>query len=98
MREDPFIPKGEEMKEANASEEDKTSDVVQKVETPKPASPEIQKPTMVVPPKPVTEVAASSMPASAPKPANDGIIHINNTSNNQVQTPNTGKGLEVMDM
>ena len=99
MREDPFIPKDATMKETeNDSEENKVDETPVKpvtVETPKPTvAPVSEKPAVEIP-KPVSTEIPKQPVVQTPTPVNNGIIHIDNVSNNQVPA---SSGLEIMDM
>ena len=107
MREDPFIPKGEEMKESNdaektqsvqVKEENPTSEVKPQAQMSTPVNQPVQQPTQQSTSVPVGQAVNQSV-----NPASAAVIHVEN-ANNQVPTTNTStttsvsSGMEVMEM
>ncbi len=104
MREDPFIPKGEEMKDAG-SEENATGVTTEQVNPPAEVKPQAQvsQPVSQVVNQPVVQPTNQVVQPTV-NPAAEATIHVQNVNNNPIPPTSTSttapvsNGMEVMEM
>ena len=104
MREDPFIPKGEEMKDAG-SEENATSEPKEQVNQTVEVKPQAQasQPVSQVVNQPVGQPTNQVVQPTV-NPAAEATIHVQNVNNNPIPPTSTSttapvsNGMEVMEM
>ncbi len=105
MREDPFIPKGETMKEADTSDSEGGEAVTKEVVS-KPEPQPVQKPVQPVGQpvqRPVQQpVQQPNVAQPTPNPVNQGIIHVQDVNSNPATNTGAsapvGSGMEVINM